>query len=144
MADFGWSASCIVEAIKTTNKIRKALQESGGAKEHYAETVAFLSQIDTTFNHLKKHIDEHPDSRSRDAIVQQLKLMETPWKRVEAMYVAKYEKSLGSGSMRSRLRQKPRIVQWAVKDIDAVVRKERAAILEPLGMIGSLLSLDIM
>jgi len=144
MADFGWSASCIVEAIKTANKIRKALQESGGAKEHYAETVAFLGQIDATFKHLERHIEEHPDSPSRDAIVQQLKLMEVPWKRIEAMYVEKYEKSLGGGSMRSRLRQTPRMVQWAMNDVDAAVRKERVGILEPLGMIGSLLSLDLM
>lgn len=144
MADFGWSASCIIEAIKTANKIRKALQESGGAKEHYTETVAFLSQIDATFKHLEKHIDKHPDSPYRDAIVQQLKLIEAPWKRVEASYIDKYEKSLGEGSMRSKLRQTPRMMQWAVKDIDGAVRKEKAGILEPLCIIGSLLSLDLM
>jgi hypothetical protein len=144
MVDFGWSASCIVEGIKTANKIRKALQDSGGAKEHYTETVAFLAQVEATFKHLGKHVDGHPDSPYRDAIMQQLKLLESPWKRVEIFYVNKYERSLGDGSMRSKLRQAPRTVQWAVKDIDRAVQKEKAGILEPLSMIGSLLSLDLM
>ncbi|KAF2685596.1 hypothetical protein K458DRAFT_299907 [Lentithecium fluviatile CBS 122367] len=142
MADFGWSAGCIAEAIKTANKIRKALQDSGGAKQHYAETVAFLYQIDATFKHLEKHIEEHPDSPYRKAILQQLKLIEAPWKRVEVSYVDKYEKSLNIDSKRSKLRQAPRMVQWAVKDIDGAVRKEKAGILEPLGMIDSLLYLE--
>jgi hypothetical protein len=144
MVDFGWSASCIVEAIKTTNKIRKAFQESSGAKEQYAETVAFLGQIDATFQHLEKHVGERPNSPYKDAILQQLKLLESPWKRLEASCVKKYEKSLKEGSTRSKLEQVPRMMKWAVKDIDGAVRKEKTAILEPLSMIGSLLSLDMM
>jgi hypothetical protein len=144
MADFGWSASCIVEALKTSNKIRKALKDAGGAKEHYAETLAFFHQIDATFAHLQKHIENCPDAPSRDAIVQQLKLMEPPWKRVIASYLHKYEKSLGEDSARSKIRQMPRMVQYVVKDFDAVVRKEKVGVLEPLGIIRLLLSMDMM
>jgi hypothetical protein len=144
MADFGWSASCILEAVRTSNKIRKAIQDSGGAKEHYAETVASFDQIDATFTHLQKHIENSPDAPSREAIVQQLKLMEAPWKRVVVTYLDKYEKSLGSASVRSKIKQMPRMVQWAVKDVDAVVRKEKVGVLEPLGIIRLLLSMDMM
>lgn len=144
MVDFGWSAGCIVDAIKAADKIRRALQDAGGAKDHYAETIAFLSQVAVTFKYLEKHIEDNPESPYRELIEHQLKLLQTPWKKIESSYMEKYAKSLGVNSTRSKIKQAPRKMQWALKDVDDIVRKTKADILGPLQMIESFLSLELM
>jgi len=120
------------------------MQRAGGAEDHYSETTAFLSQVDATFNLLKEFIEEHPDSRYADAIVNQLKLVETPWNKLESDYIKKYEKSLSPDSTRSKAKKVPRKVQWALKDMGEEVKKLKNEILVPLDMIDSLLSLETM
>lgn len=56
MVDFGWSASCVLEAIKLSDKIRKALHDAGGAKDQYAEATSFLTQTNGIFEELGRHI----------------------------------------------------------------------------------------
>ncbi|KAF2263548.1 hypothetical protein CC78DRAFT_603772 [Lojkania enalia] len=144
MVEFGWSASCIVEAIKTAEKIRRAMQTAGGAEDHYSETIAFLSQVDATFNLLEEFIREHPDSRYAHPIVNQLKLVEIPWNKLESDYINKYEKSLSSDSTRSKPKRVPRKVQWALENMGEEVKKLKNEILGPLGMIDSWLLLETM
>jgi hypothetical protein len=131
MVDFGWSASRILEAIKLSNKIRKALQDAGGAKEQYAEATSFLTQFECVFQELERHIAAGHGSVYREAIEQQLKLTELPWTRLKTL-LSKYENSLGDDSIRSKLKMVPRKVQWAVKDIDDAVGKSRDEVRGPL------------
>jgi len=143
MVDFGWSASCLLEAIKLSNKIRKALQDAGGAKDQYAEATAFLTQSDCIFKELEGHIRDNQSSAHRSAIVQQLKLMERPWTRLQDL-LDKYENSLGEKSSRSKLKMAPRKIQWALKDLNDAVGQARNEVLGPLQMVSCLLQMHSM
>jgi hypothetical protein len=143
MVDFGWSASCLLEAIRLSNKIRKALQDAGGAKEQYEEAISFLTQSDCVFKELEKHIRDNHGSAYREAIVQQLKLMETPWRRLQ-ISLSKYESSLGDKATKSKLSIVSRKVQWALKDLNEAVGKARIDVLGPLQMVSCLLQIHSM
>jgi transposase len=143
MVDFGWSASCLLEAIRLSNKIRKALQDAGGAKEQYEEAISFLTQSDCVFKELEKHIRDNHGSAYREAIVQQLKLMETPWRRLQ-ISLSKYESSLGDKATKSKLSIVSRKVQWALKDLNEAVGKARIDVLGPLQMVSCLLQMHSM
>jgi len=63
LSSFGWSASCLLEAIKLVDKVRKALKEAGGAASQYSDAVSFLESLGATFEHLKssiENLDGHP------------------------------------------------------------------------------------
>lgn len=143
MADFGWSASCILEAIKLSNKIRKALQDAGGSKEQYAEAISFLMQFDCIFKELENHVRDGHGSSYREAIVQQLKLIEKPWTRLQEL-LGKYENSLGENSSRSRLNMVVKKVKWALKDLNEAVEKVKGEVLGPLHMVSFLLQMQSM
>jgi hypothetical protein len=143
MVDFGWSASCILEAIKIANKIRKALQDAGGAKDQYIEAVSFLIQSENVFKELELYIRQDAASSSRDKIVQQLKLMEPPWTRLQAE-LDKYESSLGHSANSSKAMLLVRKVEWALSQLDQAVRTARGDIAGPLQMVNCLLQLRFM
>jgi hypothetical protein len=143
MVDFGWSASCILEAIKIANKIRKALQDAGGAKDQYIEAVSFLIQSENVFQELEMHIRQDAASSLSDRIVQQLKLMEPPWTRLQAE-LDKYESSLGHSADSSKARLLVRKVEWALSQLDEAVRTARSDIAGPLQMVNCLLQLRFM
>lgn len=143
MVDFGWSATCVLEAIKLSIQIRKALKESGGAKDQYAEAMSFLTQFECVFKELERLVQDDPNSVYRLPILQQLKLMESPWTRLQGM-LSKYEKSLGDTSTRSKFKTWPRKGQWGVVDLNEAVRKEKNEILSPLKMVDSLLQMQSM
>ncbi|KAH3910677.1 hypothetical protein HBH56_144810 [Parastagonospora nodorum] len=143
MADFGWSASCILEAIKLSNKIRKALQDAGGAREQYTEAASFLTQFECVFKELEIHINDGRNTEYREAIEQQLKLMEPPWTRLQVI-LGKYENSLGDKSTKSKLKMVPRKVQWALKELNEAVRKGRDQVRGPLHGVSLLLQMQSM
>jgi hypothetical protein len=143
MVDFGWSASCILEAIKLSNKIRKALRDAGGAKDQYAEAMSFLTQFESVFQELERHIRDGHGSVYREAIEQQLKLMELPWARLQTL-LEKYEKSLGDKSTRTKLKTVYPKVQWALKELNDAVGKVRAEVRGPVQAVALLLQMQSM
>jgi hypothetical protein len=143
MVDFGWSASCILEAIRLSNKIRKALQDAGGAKEQYEEAISFLTQSDCVFKELEKHIRDNHGSAYREAIVQQLKLMETPWRRLQ-ISLSKYESSLGDKATWSKLTIMSRRIQLPLEGLNEAVGEASGEVLGPLLMVSCLLQTHYM
>lgn len=143
MVDFGWSASCILEAIKLCNRIRKALQDAGGAKDQYGEATSFLVQFEGLFKQLEAHINDAQGSVYREAINQQLKLMEPPCSRLQDLLV-KYETSLGEKATqsKSKWRGTHHKIKWALKDLNDAVRKEREEIRGPLQNVSLLLQMQ--
>lgn len=93
MSGFGCSVSCIIEGIKTTSKIRRAFQEAGGAKEQYANTLAFLKHLEVTLKHLKKHIEHHTTSEYNDAVEEGIKLIDKFCGDLELVCLEKYERA---------------------------------------------------
>jgi hypothetical protein len=115
------------EAIKLSDKIRKALQDAGGSKEQHAEAISFLMQFDCVFKELENHVRDGHGSSYREAIVQQLKLIEQPWTRLQEL-LGKYKNSLGENSSRSRLNMVVKKVKWALKDLNEAVEKVKVEI----------------
>jgi hypothetical protein len=116
---------------------------TGGAKEQYAEAMSFLTQFECVFRELEEHIRNGRASSHREAIVQQLKLMELPWTRLQGL-LSKYENSLGETSSRSKLRAGPRKIQWALKELDDAVSKGRNEVQGPLQTVSFLLQMQSM
>lgn len=143
MVDFGWSASCILEAIKLSNKIRKALQDAGGAKDEYDEATLFLTHFESVFKELEGHIRDDTESSYRETIVQQMKLMEPPTSRLESL-LSKYEKSLGDHQTKSKVRTVAHKVKWALKDLNDAVHSERDELRGPLQTVSLFLQLQSM
>jgi len=127
LSSFGWSASCLLEAIKLADKVRKALKES----------------LETTFEHLKSSIANHDSQPYSDSIGAQLKRIDGPWKEFK-QYLDQYEESLAEGSKRSKLRKAPKKIQWALKDINSRTQKLREQIVQPSQIINCLLSLQLL
>lgn len=50
---FGWSASDVLTALATLNKIRVALKDSGGASSDYQEETRFLHSVSTVLETMK-------------------------------------------------------------------------------------------
>lgn len=144
MVEFGWSARSIVDVIKTADKIRKALRDEGGAKQEYTEAVTFLNHVEAVLKHLEKHIEGYPNSPYREDILNQLKSIEAPWRRLESVYMGKYKNNLGVDSTRSKAKQVPQKLQWALKDMSEVLRQAKIEILGPLHMIHTLLLSETM
>lgn len=143
LSSFGWSASCLLEAIKLVDKVRKALKEAGGAASQYSDAVSFLESLEATFEHLKSSIENHDSQPYCDSIGAQLKRIDGPWKEFK-QYLDQYEESLTEGSKRSKLRQVPKKIQWALKDINSKTQKLREQIVQPLQIINCLLSLQLL
>jgi hypothetical protein len=118
MVSFGWSASCLVEAIKLANRVRKALKDAGGAASEYQDAVLFLNALEITFNNIKDYIANNP-SDSADSIKAHFLTIEKPWKTFEET-LASYEKSLAEHSARSKLKQVPDKIKFALKKAEAV------------------------
>ncbi|OCK99534.1 uncharacterized protein K441DRAFT_730180, partial [Cenococcum geophilum 1.58] len=143
LSSFGWSASCLLEAIKLVDKVRKALKEAGGAASQYSDAVGFLESLEATFEHLKSSIENHDSQPYSDSIGTQLKRIDGPWK-VFKQYLDQYEESLAEGSKRSKLRKVPKKIQWALKDINSKIQKLREQIVQPSQIINCLLSLQLL
>ena len=143
LSSFGWSASCLLEAIKLVNKVRKALKEAGGAASQYSDAVSFLESLEATFEHLKSSIENHDSQPYSDSIGAQLKSIDGPWKEFK-QYLDQYEESLAEGSKRSKLRNVPKKIQWALKDINSKTQKLREQIVQPSQVINCLLSLQLL
>ncbi|PGH14787.1 hypothetical protein AJ79_02803 [Helicocarpus griseus UAMH5409] len=166
MADFGWSACCILEAIKPTTKICQAFQDAGGASDQFAEAAAFLQGLQSTFAHLKKFVEDSAspatDGQKKYAkdIAAQLGRIDGPWREFETRVIEKYERYLAREAegpccgKKKRKKKSPsrwrgvlRKVCWAVADLDGVngeVRRLKADILQPLQVIHCLLSLQVL
>lgn len=143
LSSFGWSASCLLEAIKLIDKVRKALKEAGGAASQYSDAVSFLESLEATFEHLKSSIENHDSQPYSDSIGAQLKRIDGPWKEFKH-YLDQYEQSLAEGSERSKLRKVPKKIQWALKDINSKTQKLREQIVQPSQIINCLLSLQLL
>lgn len=140
MSGFGWSASCVLEALKIANKVRKALKDAGGAAAQYQDAVLYFNSFHATFEHLEDHIKQTTDTTYSDTIQSQLKLINAPWEKFKTSF-GKYENSLSKASTRSRLRNTPRKVQWALKELDIEIQNLKTAISQPLQAIKCILHL---
>ncbi|KAF2660607.1 hypothetical protein K491DRAFT_711514 [Lophiostoma macrostomum CBS 122681] len=143
MADFGWSAACIVEAIKLTNKARKALKDAGGATSQYEDATTFLTSLNNTLDLLKQHLDNLPDESYVTAIRNHMGEIDAPWAEFKST-LDKYKKSLAADSTRSKTKQAPRKIQWAAKEVDEAARKLRERVMQPIQAINCALALSIL
>jgi paraquat-inducible protein B len=143
MADFGWSASCLVEAIKLTNTARKALKDAGGATSQYEDAASFLTSLKSTLDLLKQHLDKLPNESHVTAIKNHLREIDAPWADFKST-LEKYEKSLSAESTKSKTKQAPRKIQWAAKGVDEAVRKLRERVMQPIQAINCALTLSIL
>ncbi|KAF2738307.1 hypothetical protein EJ04DRAFT_588029 [Polyplosphaeria fusca] len=142
MPDFGWSASCVLEAIKLTNTVRKALRDTGGSASQYRDAQQALGSLKSLLEVVKKHFDNEPNSEYAGSIVDELEHLMGPLRKFESS-MKKYEKCLVADSTSSKARQTFRKVDWALKNVDEGVRELEHVITARLGTINCFLSLSI-
>lgn len=172
MPDFGWSASCVLEAVKLCIKIRQAFKDAGGAEAQYADAVGFLDGLTATFDLIKSsglelssaqgctdttdvnpvndgsddNADhaEAPDSDPYTKTLQTLLLrIKDPWD-IFKRRIDSFEDSFGQTSQKSRWRKAPRKVKWVLADLDGEIKELRSKISVELQVLSIVVPLGIM
>lgn len=141
-AGFGWSAGDIATAIRLVVKVGKAFKASGGATCRYNDALGFLQSLKVTLDHVGKHASRSSSDVYENDIVLQLDRITPHWKAFEA-YLLRFEQSLGPTSSRSSLAKAPRTIQYTLKDLSGEVERLKTAVAQPLQVINTLLSLQL-
>lgn len=110
---FGWSAGDIAAAISLLVKVGTALKESGGAASEYQDAVTFLESIGKTLAGVEKLLSKNEDLEWEAEMNAQIVQVKQAVADFETK-IKKYDLSLGADSSRSKARQIPRKVQFAL------------------------------
>jgi hypothetical protein len=115
---FGWSVGDIVAAISLINQVIHCVKDVGGSQEHFQELQSELQGLQlalTNISSLASEPGQIPD-------IVALKFVACSCQETIQRFLQKIEpfnKSLGPGSQRSKLRTAPRMVRW-----ELLVKKE--------------------
>ncbi|KAF2492873.1 hypothetical protein BU16DRAFT_583936 [Lophium mytilinum] len=140
---FGWSAGDIVAGIRVTVKICEAFKESGGAASKYKQTVDFLDGFKLTLEHLKTYIDGNPADSHASSISDQIEKIKVHFESFQNA-IEKYEKALGEASTTGLVKKVSRKMRWTLKEMSGDVDNLKAAVMQPLQIINTLLSLQML
>lgn len=143
MIAFGWSAGDLAMATKVIVRVARAFKEAGGAADRYRQAQNFLSGFKVTIERMKRYIEDHPNEACSADLAEQLKSIDQPWNAFQ-QYLHKYEKSLSEKSQKSRLAKTPRIIQYTIHELNDQVAKLESAVMTPLKVLDSMLSLHLL
>lgn len=102
-----------MSAISVITKISKGLKDAGGAASSYQQDIDFLDSVKTTLDGVSTMLSNNAHLTWEGALTAQAVRLRDA---IEA-FVAKadkFEKSLGEGSQRSKIKQAPRKIQWTL------------------------------
>ncbi|KAF2807097.1 uncharacterized protein BDZ99DRAFT_465029 [Mytilinidion resinicola] len=107
------------------------------------DVIDFLEGLKLTLEHLKSYVDGNTTDSRASSISDQIEKIKTPFKAFQET-VEKYEKSLGEASTRGRFERVSTTIKWALKEISGDVEKLKVAIMQPIQIINTLLSLQLL
>ncbi|KAH9835983.1 hypothetical protein Tdes44962_MAKER01902 [Teratosphaeria destructans] len=120
VAGFGWSAGDVAPAAKLVIKVSKAFKAANGAATKYADHIGFVQSLN-----LNNLIASPPH-----------------WKRFEA-FLQQFDRSLSESSTRGKLAKAPRTIQFTLKDLSGEIDRLRVAVSQPLQVVNTLLSIQV-
>jgi hypothetical protein len=141
MASFGWSVGDVVKSTKVLVSVIQAFKTKDGAQERYQQDVAFLESLEITLRRLKGLADSDEDYASD--LSTQLEVLNKPLKDFTE-FAERYEASLADSTDldQSAIRKSPRVVKYALRDLQGEVETLRMAIAHPLGLINTRLNVE--
>lgn len=140
---FGWGAGDIANAIKVVYKVSKAFKDAGGAKDQYSEATAFLDAFALTLTRLNEYTSTNPNTKFRDDIVQQVKLISDHYSKFEE-YLKKYDLLLSSTNSGASAKVVGKKVKWAIDEMRDKVDELKKAVSEARLLVDTLLWLQIL
>lgn len=111
---FGWSTRDIVAALKLLHQIGSALRDSGGASSDFQDTLSILQTLSLTLEHLNVLQTVPLDPDVAHNLREQCNHIRMPLTAFLEDVSARFERSLGAESKRSRIFAAPRMIQWAL------------------------------
>jgi len=138
---FGWSAGDLVKAIEILTVVGKVFRDAGGAVTKFQEEAGFLDSIISTLSYIQAYVEENPGDKYAEEIGRHVSRLSGPIESIHKSH-RRYVKSLGQGSRMPKLRRAPAAVRYTLRDFASDIIKKQSAIMQPLGALGALLTLQ--